>query len=223
MERSLYKVLKYGSRKSLIKRMASPVLFISGPNSLFTPGNFSKLNTGSLIDFDAKISSDLIEDFYEYKDSNNTTGISLSGKIAIPTQLYTDGLTSSVPDKIELRHLIPTFPSGTPIVENTICTDVFQTTVQVAKTGLGGGVAVNWLGNSSIVGIANAGINGGQLDLNITFAAVNGTDSGFILRVQELSPTGPVPEIGIKNPLNNVITYVKGELIGEDTVCTCPS
>ncbi len=26
--------------------MASPVLFISGPNSLFTPGNLSKLNTG---------------------------------------------------------------------------------------------------------------------------------------------------------------------------------
>lgn len=29
--------------------MASPVLFISGPSSLFTPGNLSKENTGSLI------------------------------------------------------------------------------------------------------------------------------------------------------------------------------
>src|SRR6476659_7838353 len=46
---SLYNCLKYGSRRSLIKRIASPVDFISGPSSLLTPGNFSKLNTGSFI------------------------------------------------------------------------------------------------------------------------------------------------------------------------------
>ena len=46
---SLYSCLKYGSFRSLIKRIASPVDFISGPSSLFTPGNLSKLNTGSLM------------------------------------------------------------------------------------------------------------------------------------------------------------------------------
>ena len=32
-----------------MKRMASPVDFISGPSSLFTPGNLLKENTGSFI------------------------------------------------------------------------------------------------------------------------------------------------------------------------------
>src|SRR5688500_13710143 len=49
MLRSLYNCLKYGSRKSLMNRIASPVLFISGPSSLLTPGNLLKENTGSLM------------------------------------------------------------------------------------------------------------------------------------------------------------------------------
>ena len=39
--RSLYTFLKNGSRRLGMKRMASPVDFISGPNSLLTLGNFS--------------------------------------------------------------------------------------------------------------------------------------------------------------------------------------
>src|SRR5690606_8462323 len=45
----LYNSLKYGSCKSLMKRIASPVDFISGPNCLSTSGNFEKENTGSLM------------------------------------------------------------------------------------------------------------------------------------------------------------------------------
>src|SRR5690606_456195 len=41
--------LKTGSCKSLIKRIASPVDFISGPSCLSTSGNLEKENTGSLI------------------------------------------------------------------------------------------------------------------------------------------------------------------------------
>src|SRR5690606_30040123 len=47
MLRSLYSWRNQGSRRDLIKWMASPVLFISGPNSLLTFGNLLKLNTGS--------------------------------------------------------------------------------------------------------------------------------------------------------------------------------
>lgn len=39
--RSLYTLRKKESRKSGMKRMPSPVDFISGPNSLLTSGNFS--------------------------------------------------------------------------------------------------------------------------------------------------------------------------------------
>ena len=38
-----------GSFRSLMNKIASPVLFISGHNSLFTLGNLSKLKTGCLI------------------------------------------------------------------------------------------------------------------------------------------------------------------------------
>src|ERR1700744_4172811 len=46
---SLYSFRKPGSRRSLMNRIASPVDFISGPSSIFTPGNLLKLNTGSLM------------------------------------------------------------------------------------------------------------------------------------------------------------------------------
>ena len=46
---SAYTFLKKGSFKSLINCIASPVDFISGPNSLFTLGNFSNEKTGILI------------------------------------------------------------------------------------------------------------------------------------------------------------------------------
>ena len=43
----MYNCLNQGSRKFLINLIASPVLFISGPNSLFTLGNLLKLKTGT--------------------------------------------------------------------------------------------------------------------------------------------------------------------------------
>src|SRR5690606_13837579 len=44
-----YISLKNGSSRSLMKRMASPVDFISGPSCLSTSGNLSKEKIGSLM------------------------------------------------------------------------------------------------------------------------------------------------------------------------------
>src|SRR5579863_6250640 len=56
---SLYNLRKLGSRRFFIKRIASPVDFISGPSSLLTPGNLSKLKTGSFIAYPFNFFSNL--------------------------------------------------------------------------------------------------------------------------------------------------------------------
>lgn len=145
----------------------------------------------------------MVEDFLFYSDyiHNNTP---LSGKIAQVMGNYDP-----------LNAVIPKLPTGLPVLSSNICGGNYLEKIGTYPGGIINGPGVVIFDPDPLIVFP-------QIILHYEQTVM--PNFGFIIKVagQPLGITGiQQPEIAIKNPINNAITYIKGQLLDDD--CGCPS
>lgn len=142
--------------------------------------------------------------YNKYYDYSNTSGTPLSGTI-INLASLSDTITSLVTPKIPIN-----LPNSVKSV--TLCSGVAQIDID------------NYPGLPGPGGVVIAlGVISPQQELTYTETLVNNR-FGYVFKIQG-QPTNlgfvQQPEIAIKDPVSNAITYIKGELLSDE--CDCPS
>lgn len=164
------------------------------------------------INFDFKPDTEFIETYFSYTDYMNQVPVSLGNHIAIPSNLNAN----------DLYVLDVNVPSGLP-------TNVLS----YSPCSLGG-AKVDWKPNGLFNVTGTGDFNLGSpvnvpsvypINTTLTYTQVNTSNPiyfGIILKIKNQPIfTTQLPEIGIKNPINDAVMYIKGQLIADD--CNCPT
>lgn len=188
------------------------------------PTNVSIINTNAssfnpnTLQFNFESRLDLVEDYFKYLDYVNTTASNISGKLV---SLIDDGNSpSNIKDIIRTELQTPnSLPSN--VLDVTRCSYIYRQTWNLSGQGSTGATITN--NNQGSVAFVLALQDFRNL-YNIDPDQNNSVKYGFVLRIQG-QPTNingiQKPEIAIKNPINNALTWIKGELLSDE--CECPS